>query len=159
MSARLKLSSSGCVHFMYADRYQDFSGGAQAVVADLRAAGIRCAYTDYRNIEQGDLQIANAIAQQLNLQHAPYSAPTSVLQPEVRVPFLDDLITLSGQEKGAVMFIDSADALLAQHSRGMFSLINSFLIQVHHWMEKKKPCHLCCQMEPNDSPRAQFVPS
>jgi len=75
------------------------------------------------------------------------------------VPFLDDLITLSEQEKGIVLFIDSADMFLAQNSRGMFSLIEAFLIPVHHWMEKKKPCHLCFQMEPNDSLRAQFVMS
>jgi hypothetical protein len=58
------------------------------------------------------------------------------------VPLLDDLITLSEHEKGIVLFVDSADAFLAANSRGMFRLIEAFLIQVHHWMEKKKPCHL-----------------
>jgi hypothetical protein len=151
---RLKLSSSGCVHFMYADF---FSGDAQAAVGDLRSAGIRCVYTDYRNVEYGDLHIANAVARELNLQHAPYPPPTSSFQPQVWVPFLDDLITLSEHEKkGMVLFVDSADAFLAENRRGMFRLIEAFLIQVHHWMEKKKPCHLCFQMEPNDSLRAQF---
>lgn len=151
---RLRLSSSGCVHFMYADF---FSGEAQAAVGGLRSAGIRCAYADYRNIEHGDLHIANAVARELNLQHAPYPPPTSPLQPKVWVPFLDDLITLSEHEKGMVLFVDSADVLLAENSRGMFRLIEAFLIQVHHWMEKKKPCHLCLQMEPSDSLRAQFA--
>ena len=151
---RLKLSSSGCVHFMYADF---FSGEAQAVIGDLRSAGIRCVYTNYRNTEQDDLHIANAIARELNLQHVPYPPRTSPYQPEVWVPFLDDLITLSKQEKGIVVFIDSADMFLAENSKGMFRLIEAFLIQVHHWMEEKKPCHLCFQMEPNDSLGAQFV--
>ena len=153
---RLKLSSSGCIHFMYADF---FSGEAQAAVGDLMSAGIRCVYTDYRNIEHGDLHIANAVAQELNLQHAPYQLRTSPFQPEVWIPFLDDLITLSKNEKGIVLFVGSADMFLARNSRGMFRLIEAFLIQVHHWMEKKKPCHLCFQMEPNDSLRAQFVMS
>jgi hypothetical protein len=153
---RLKLSSSGCVHFMYADF---FSGEAPAAVGDLRSAGIRCVYTDYRNIEQGDLHIANTVARELNLQHAPYPPRTSPYQPEVWVPFLDDLIALSEHEKGLALFVDSADAFLAQNSRGMFRLIEAFLIPVHHWMEKNKPCHLCFQMEPNDSLRAQFVMS
>jgi len=153
---RLKLSSSGCVHFMYADF---FSGEAQAAVGDLRSAGIRCVYTDYRNIEQGDLHIADNVARELNLRHAPYPPRTSPYQPEVWVPFLDDLIALSEHENGLVLFVDSADAFLAQNSRGMFRLIEAFLIQAHHWMEKKKPCHLCFQMEPNDSLRAQFVMS
>ena len=139
--------------------YADFAGEAQAVVGDLRSAGIRCVYTEYRNIERGDLHIANAIARELTLQHAPYPVPTSPFQPEVWVPLLDDLITLSEHEKGMVLFVDSADVFLAENSRGMFRLIEAFLIQVHNWMEKKKPCHLCFQMEPSDLLRAQFVMS
>jgi hypothetical protein len=103
------------------------------------------------------LHIANTVARELNLQHAPYQPRTSPYQPEVWVPFLDDLITLSKHEKGIVLFVDSADAFLAENSRGMFRLIEAYLIQVHHWMEKKKPCHLCFQMERDDSLRAQFV--
>jgi hypothetical protein len=153
-SGRLKLSSSGCVHFMHAGF---FSGEAQAVIGNLRSVGIRCVYTDYRDIEHGDLHIANAIARELNLQHAPYPPPTSPHQPKVWVPFLDDLITLSEHENGMVLFVDSADVFLAENSRGMFRLIEAFLIQVHHWMEKRKPCHLCFQMEPDDSLKTQFV--
>lgn len=151
---RLKLPSSGCVHFMYADF---FGGETHAVIADLRSTGIRCVYADYRDVAPGDLHLVNAVAQELNLQHAPYAPATSPLEVQVWVPFLDDLITLSDHEKGVVLFVDSADALLAENSRGMFRLIESFLIQVHHWMEKKKPCHLCFQMEPNDSLREQFA--
>jgi hypothetical protein len=139
---------------MYADF---FSEEAQAVVVDLRSAAVRCVYMDYRNIENGDLHIANTVARELNLQHAPYPPRTSPFQPEVWVPLLDDLITLSDHEKGIVLFVDSADLLLAENSRGMFRLIEAFLIQVHHWMEKNKPCHLCFQMEANDSLKAQFL--
>lgn len=139
---------------MYADF---FAGEAEAAVGGLRSTGIRCVYTDYRNIEHGDLHIANAVARELNLQHAPYPPPTSPFQPQVWVPFWDDLITLSEHEKGVVIFVDSADVFLAENRRGMFRLIEAFLIQVHHWMEKKKPCHLCFQMEANDSLRAQFA--
>ncbi len=153
---RLNRSTSGCVHFMYADF---FSEEAQAVVADLRSAAVRCVYMDYRNIENGDLHIANTVARELNLQHAPYPPRTSPFQPEVWVPFLDDLITLSDHEKGIVSFVDSADLLLAENSRGMFRLIEAFLIQVRHWMEKNKPCHLCFLMEANDSLKAQFAKS
>jgi hypothetical protein len=122
---RLNRSTSGCVHFLYADV---FSGEAQAVVGDLRSAAFRCAYVDYRNIENGDLHIANAVARELNLQHAPYPPRTSPFQPEVWVPFLDDLITLSDHEKGIIVFVDSADLLLAENGRGMFRLIEAFLI-------------------------------
>jgi hypothetical protein len=96
---------------------------------------------------------------QLNLEHAPYSPRAFPFQPQVWLPLLDDLITLSWHEKGIVIFVDSAHVFLAEHPRGMFRLIESFLIQVHHWMEKKKPCHLCFQMEPTDSLRAQFAVS
>lgn len=133
--------------------YMDFfSGDPQGVLGDLRMAGIRCVYIDYRNIEYGDLHIANAIARELSLEHAPYP-------DRPWVPFLDDLITLSEHEKGVVIFVDSADVLLAENSRGMFGLIEAFLIQVHHWMEKMTPCHLCFQMEPSDSLRVLFTTS
>jgi hypothetical protein len=65
---------------MYADF---FSGEAQAAVGDLRIAGVKCVYTDYRSIEYGDLHIANAVARELNLQHGPYQLHTSTYQPEV----------------------------------------------------------------------------
>jgi hypothetical protein len=84
-----------------------FCGEAQAVLGDLRSAGIRCVYTDYRDIEYGDLHIANAVARQLNLQHAPYAPRTSPFQPEVWVPFLDDLITLSEHEKKAWSYLST----------------------------------------------------
>src|SRR5882757_3137138 len=122
--SRLKLSSSGCVHFMYADY---FCGETEAVVGDLRSDGIKCVHTDYRNIECGDdLHIANAVARELNLEYAPYPPRTSPLQVQVWVPFLDDLITLSEHEKGIVIFVDSADVFLAENRRGMFRLIEAF---------------------------------
>jgi hypothetical protein len=31
------------------------------------------------------------------------------------------------------------------------------LIQFHHWYDQKKPCHLCFQMEENQSIRGLFL--
>lgn len=71
-----------------------------------------------------------------------------------------DLIVLSEQERrGVVLFVDSADVFLAENSRGMFRVIEAFLTQVDEWMQKKKPCHLCFQMEADESLRARFVMS
>jgi hypothetical protein len=139
--------------------YADFfAGETQEAVRELVGAGIKCAYTDYRQIAfADDLHIANSIARELNLQYAPYPPYTSSLQSKVWIPFLDDLITLSNDEKGLVIFVDGADVFLAENCRELFHLIEAFLIQVHHWMEKKKPCHLCFQMEPDDSLRQQFL--
>jgi hypothetical protein len=39
----------------------------------------------------------------------------------------------------------------------MFDLIETFLVVFHHWYDQKKPCHLCLQMEQNDSVRRVFV--
>lgn len=150
---RLRLSSSGCVHFMYADF---FSGDVHAEVDDLRNAGIKCVYIDYRDIEHGDLHIANTLARELHLQHAPYPRRSSSFQPDVWVPFLDDLGELAESQEGIAIFVDSAAKFLAENDRGMFRLIEAFLIQIHHWLEKGRPCHLCFQMEPNDSLREQF---
>lgn len=150
---RLKMSSSGCVHFMFADF---FEGDVRTAIDELRRAGIKCAYVDCRKIANGDLNIANAIACELNLQNAPYAPHLSAFQPEVWVPFLDDLGSLSEVEKGIVLFVDSAPKLLSGNGKGVFRLIEAFLIQVHHWLDKRKPCHLCFQMESDNSLKGYF---
>ena len=66
------------------------------------------------------------------------------------VPFLDDLISLSFRLNGLVIVVDNADVLMETARGDVFDLIEAFLIQFHHWFEKKKPCHLCFQMERNE---------
>jgi hypothetical protein len=90
------------------------------------------------------------LARALELAHAPYG----------RLPwveFLDDLITLSFRYPGLVIVVDHADILLRERPDDMFDLIEAFLTQFHHWYDKKKPCHLCFQMEQNDSVGRVFV--
>jgi hypothetical protein len=64
--------------------------------------------------------------------------------------------TLSERETGVVLFLDRSDVFLTENRRAMFRLIETFLVQVHHWMEQKKPCHLCFVMEPNELVRKQL---
>jgi hypothetical protein len=56
-----------------------------------------------------------------------------------------------------VLAIDNAAELLRENSNDMFDLIESFLLQLHHWLEKEKPCHLCLQMERNELVRKAFA--
>lgn len=150
----LRRASSDCVHFVYKDQLEKCD---QSLAAKLKESGIQCAYVDYREVvHKADLHVANAVAQALNLQHAPYAQRTSLYQPEQWIPFLDDLITLSHHVNGVAIVIDNADDFLAENGREMFGLIEAFLIQFHHWFEKKKPCHLCFQMEKTNLVRAFF---
>jgi len=56
-----------------------------------------------------------------------------------------------------VIIVDRADILLHERPDDMFDLIEAFLIQFHHWYDQKKPCHLCFQMEENQSVRGLFL--
>jgi hypothetical protein len=56
-----------------------------------------------------------------------------------------------------VIVVDRADILLRERPDDFFNLIEAFLVQFHHWYDQKKPCHLCLQMEENQSVRGLFV--
>jgi hypothetical protein len=99
--------------------------------------------------------MTNAIAAQLKLEHAPY-APREPGKIEEWVPFLDDLIGLSDRVSGISIIIDNADVWLSTDKKTLFKLMEAFQIQLHHWQEKKKPCHLFFQMEKNDLVRRIF---
>ena len=132
-----------------------------ALVPELRSAGIQLAYVDYLELAASRRMahaMTNAIAQQLKLEHAPYR-PREPGKIEEWVPFLDDLITLSDCVNGISIIIDNADVWLSTDKKTLFKLIEAFQIQLHHWQEKKKPCHLFFQMEKNDLVRRIFRPA
>jgi hypothetical protein len=138
--------SSNCVHFIY-----DAALSAMDSLTDaMRDAGVCHFYVDYEMVKAKNAHIANEIAQSLGLDNVPYTEQVAQYQPELWLPFLDDLITLSERSSGIAIIIDRADKLLADDSRGMFRLIEVFLTQVHHWLEKGKACHLCFQMTVDD---------
>jgi hypothetical protein len=136
-----------CIHFV---RTQEFDGSQEQVVEAAVRKGVKCVYWDYVDGGSASATIADPLGRALELAHVPYG----------RLPwieFLDDLITLSFRYPGLVIVVDHADILLRERPEDMFDLIEAFLIQFHHWYEKKKPCHLCFQMEQNDSVRRVFV--
>ena len=150
----LHRSTSDCVHFVFATRLEDISS---SITEEWVSLGISYAYVDFLKIS-GDQypDIANAIAKSLGLQHGPYAEGDTVHQPRRWIPFLDDLTTLSYQQNGLVIIIDNADDLLTANNKEMFELIETFLTQFHHWLEAKKPCHLCFQMVKNSAVAAVF---
>jgi hypothetical protein len=150
----LRRSSSDCVHFVYRD---EVDGEDLSLAKELAAKQITHVYVDYDEFKCGSQHLVNVIAGLLKLEHAPYRWPTAPTEVSVWVEFLDDLITLSYQEHGIIIVIDNADGLLAADSKTMFKLIEAFLVQVHHWLEKKKPCHLCFQMEKNEVVKRLFA--
>ena len=153
---KLQRSSSDCIHFVYADQVDDSDS---AITDELRKSNVKWVYVDYLDVKHSDQHIADVIAYLLKLQHAPYGPRTSPYQPKIWVPFLDDLVGLSRQEheNGVAIIIDSADVFLAENGREFFELIEAFLIQFSDWFEKKKPCHLCFQMEKSEWVRRIFA--
>ena len=62
---------------------------------------------------------------------------------------LDDMISLSAKLPGLIIVLDHADQLFDVARSKVFDLTETFLIQFHHWLSKRKPCHLCFQMSPH----------
>ena len=147
-------SSSDCVQFVYADGVGAEDAGLRE---DLNRLGIKYAYVDYLEIKRNGEHIVNAIAKSLSLTHAPYMPPTEAFRIKVIVPFLDDLVGLSQKVAGVAIIIDNADIFLADDSKTMFVLIEAFLHQFSTWFEKRKPCHLCFQMERSEWPKRIFA--
>ena len=159
--AGIWLPLSACVHFVRNDEIDD---SLIEMVEDLREKKITWAYVDYEIVSKSGANIADHIARVLRLEHAPYGGPPygGPCSQGVGihwVRFLDDLITLSSHVTGVVIVIDNADLLFAEARNDAFDLVESFLIQFHHWLEKKKPCHLCFQMERNELIGRAFSPA
>jgi len=111
--------------------------GLLGAFLDLRSKAL-VAYLDIAQPSLGTL--ADRLGDILALDHPPYG--------EHWVRFLDDLITLAHRSPGLVIIVDNAKSAFLRKDRQIFDLVESFLIQHHHWQEQNKPCHLWLQMEP-----------
>ena len=141
-------SLSACLHFVRNDEVDESLAQHVQGMKDLK---ITCTYIDYIAMRGSNVGVANYIGRVLELENAPY------YPVEHWVAFLDDLISLSDEIQGLVIVIDNAHQFFAEARNEAFDLIESFLIQFHHWLEKRKPCHLCFQMEPNALIRRVFL--
>lgn len=132
-------STTAAVHFIEEIKVDD-------EVLDLKAemdnVGIRCAYIDCEPLALNPIETCDAVAVAIGASHAPYGE-------EHWIRLLDDMISLSTSLPGLVIVMDHADKLFEADRLKVFDLIESFLIQLHHWLGKKKPCHLCFQMSPH----------
>jgi hypothetical protein len=137
----LNRPSSACIHFI---RGQTSEADLRELQSELQKRGIIYAYVEYS--KDSEISFADQIASRLSLDHQPYGQRRGTGFPLPWVPFLDDLITLSRRQNGLVIIVDNADNLFRDNQDDAFDLIEAFLIQFHHWFEKKKPCHLCFQI-------------
>jgi len=134
---RIYLPHSACIHFV---RDVGAADSLSSIFQKVAEKSIECAYIDCAQIDISASGLVNAIAAELRLAYAPYSF-------NLWAQFVDDLIKRSFASQGIVIVVDNADVLLGKDRDQMFDLIEIFLVQFHHWFEKKKPCHLCFQME------------
>lgn len=132
-------STSACVHFVEAHEVDE---ELIEFKSELDAARISCAYVDCRQLIANSEGICDAVAVAIGAEHAPYGE-------EHWIRLFDDMITLSVKLHGLVVVLNHADELFDVDRSKIFDLLESFLIQFHHWLGKKKPCHLCFQMSPH----------
>jgi len=143
-----KSTTSG-VHFIEAGKVDE---ELLDLKHEMESAGLRSAYIDCRSLASNAQGTCDAVAIAIGAEHAPY-------QEEHWVRLLDDMITLSTGLPGLVIVMDHADQLFEAEKTKAFDLIESFLIQLHHWLKKNKPCHLCFQMSPYPLIKGVFGPS
>src|SRR5882757_88748 len=141
----INLPMTRCIHFVKND---EMDGSEGRLVEAALKEGTKIVY--WNCADGGSATTADSLGRALELKYAPYG----------RVPwieFLDDLILLADRLRGLVIVVDRADLLLRERPDDFFNLIEAFLVQFHHWYDQKKPCHLCLQMEENQSVRGLFV--
>jgi hypothetical protein len=129
-------------------------GSLDEIVEAAISKGVKFVYWDYLDGGSASVTIADPLGSTLQLDHAPYGGRAG-LSPWLR--FSDDLIALAYRYPGLVIVVDHADILLRERPDEMCELIEAFLHVFHHWYDQKKPCHLCFQMEQDDSVRKLFV--
>ena len=133
----IELALSSSIRFVSND---DMDGTELEIFARLEALSLHVAYVDTALVGRSTSDFVNALASAIALDNAPYSC-------REWLAFSDDLTTLSCRANGLVIIVDNAKNFITSDSMNFFSLIESFLVQIHHWQEKKKPCYLCFQMD------------
>ena len=141
-------STTACVHFVEAHEIDE---ELREFMRELDEARIHCAYIDCRKLVADPDGTCAAVAIAVGVEHAPYGE-------EHWIRLLDDMISLSVNLPGLVIVLDHADQLFDVARSKVFDLTESFLIQFHHWLKKKKPCHLCFQMSPHSLVAEVFGP-
>jgi len=135
-------STSHCVTFVETEEVDD---DLVELVANVRQRGFRIAYVDCERFRERPWEIGSEVGFQLKMAHPPYHEKNELNL----VRWLDDLISLAYSTQGVVIVLDNADRVFEKHRRHMTQLIEAFLIQFDHWLDKKVPCHLCLQMSPH----------
>lgn len=129
-------STSACIHFVEEHQCTD---DLIEIRRELEAREIDVFYFDCKFIDEKQNKLCELLADTLQLEHAPYFE-------ENWIKLLDDLISLSRKKNGLVIVLDNASIIFSKNRTEFFDLIESFLIQFHHWLHANKPCHLCFQM-------------
>ena len=142
-------STSHCISFV---EEEDVIVELDELVAEIRQKGFRIAYIDCAEYLNRPWEIGSDLGVQLKTDYPPYHEAEELNW----VRFLDDLISLAYRTTGVVIVLDNADQIFSIHRRHITQLIEAFLVQFHHWLEQKIPCHLCLQMSPNPLVRELF---
>jgi hypothetical protein len=133
----------GRIHFRFAE---PIDVAARYVgPAKLAKQGIACAYLDAK---MSETEALNSLGLQLRTDNPPYDPnPPAGMKGWYR--FMDDLETLSQREAGMTIIVDNAARLFAEPRSWAFELIEVWVLQLPGWLQRKRPCHLIFQMDPD----------
>jgi hypothetical protein len=108
--------------------------------AELALKNIAFAYVDATSCKAQD--VPNIIGAQLGTEHPPYD-----IRELGWLRLTDDMESLAHGRAGMVIIVDNAAEVLSDTASWAFDLIRWWTMQLWHWAEQKRPCHLCFQLE------------
>jgi len=138
----IELSHSASVHFVGNEELAGVESEIEEILIGVRDRGFRCISIDARSTEVTSQSLANLLGLALQLEHAPYDQ-------QHWLQLSDDMITLAYRDPGLLIVVENAEVLASAPASGLFELIENFLLQLHHWLEQKKPCHLYFLLDPS----------
>ena len=145
-------STSHCVTFVESFEIDD---ELPERVSKIRDRGYRIGYVNCAEYVSRPWEIASAIGFALQADYPPYHEIDQELN---LVRWLDDMTSLAYKTPGVVVVLDNADQVFFVHRRHITQLLEAYLVQFHHWLEQKIPCHFCLQMSPHPSVAQLFGP-
>ena len=142
-------STTACVHFVFETKLDDEF--LSEIRERLKHDGVLVAYLDGRDLLDGVSRFCSVVGAAIGAEHA------MECMEESYVVLFDDMVSLSNTLPGLVLIVDRAWEVFDADRVTAFGFVEGFLSQLHHWLDRGRPCHLCFQMSPNEDVKKYFL--
>jgi len=142
-------STTACVHFVFETKLDDEF--LSEIKEQLKKDSVLVAYVDARDLLGGVSQFCRVVGAAIGAHRA------IKCMEESYVLLFDEMVSLSNSLPGLVLIVDRAWEVFDADQITAFGFVEGFLSQLHHWLGRGRPCHLCFQMTPNEDVKKYFL--